>query len=54
MDAVASGASAPDENAGGGRRSRVVLTPRPWRQAGAKYRAGDGGKKGRSPGRARS
>jgi hypothetical protein len=35
------------------RRSRVVLAPRPWRQVGAKYRADDGGKKRRSPGRAR-
>ena len=40
-------------NVRGGRRSRVVLTPRPWRQVGAKYRADDGGKTGRSPGRAR-
>ena len=36
-----------------GRRSRVVLTPRPWRQVGASYRAADGGKQRRSPGRAR-
>ena len=33
MDAVASGDFSPDENACSGRRSRVVLTPRPWRQA---------------------
>jgi hypothetical protein len=33
-----------------GRRSRVVLAPRPWRYVGAKYRAGNGGKKGRFPG----
>jgi len=37
-----------------GRRSRVVLTPRRWRQAGGSNSAGDGGKKARSPGRARS
>ena len=36
-----------------GRRSRVVLTPRRWRQVGGSYSAGDGGKKARSPGRAR-
>ena len=28
-----------------GRRSRVVLTPRRWRQVSEKYLAGDGGKK---------
>src|SRR5207244_9107731 len=33
MDAVASGNSSPDENVRSGRRSRVVLAPRPWRQA---------------------
>jgi len=54
MDAVASGrVFPPDENAVSGRRSRVVPAPRPWRQVGAKYRADDGGKKRRSPGRAR-
>ena len=37
----------------GGRRSRVVLTPRRWSQAGGGNFAGDGGKKARSPGRAR-
>jgi hypothetical protein len=39
-----------------GRRSRVVLTPRRWRQVGddASHHTGDGGKKARSPGRARS
>src|ERR1700732_4999120 len=37
----------------GGRRSRVVLTPRRWRQVCGKCSAGDGGKKARSPGRAR-
>ena len=38
-----------------GRRSRVVLTPRRWRQVGddTPYRADEGGKKARSPGRAR-
>ena len=38
-----------------GRRSRVVLTSRRWRQVGddISYRAGDGGKKARSPRRAR-
>jgi len=35
------------------RRSRVVLAPRPWRYAGGILPAGNGGKKGRSPGRAR-
>src|SRR5262245_54399030 len=34
MDAVASGDPSPDDNARSGRRSRVVLAPRPWRQAG--------------------
>ena len=37
-----------------GRRSRVVLTPRRWRQVGGSDSAGDGGKKARSPGRARN
>jgi hypothetical protein len=36
-----------------GRLRRVVLTPRRWRQAGGGNFAGDGGKKARSPGRAR-
>jgi hypothetical protein len=38
-----------------GRRSRVVLTPRRWRQVGddASHHAGDGDNKARSPGRAR-
>ena len=36
-----------------GRRSRVVLTPRRWRQTGERDFAGDGGKKARSPRRAR-
>jgi hypothetical protein len=39
-----------------GRRRRVVLTPRRWRQVGddASHHADDGGKQARSPGRARS
>jgi hypothetical protein len=37
-----------------GRRSRVVLTPRRWRQVSRKYPRGEGGKKARSPGRARN
>jgi hypothetical protein len=37
-----------------GRRSRVVLTPRRWRQVSRRYPRGDGGKKARSPGRARN
>ncbi len=42
-----------------GRRSRVVLTPRRWRQvlekqASCKLLGGDGGKQARSPGRARN
>src|ERR1700735_5495886 len=37
-----------------GRRSRVVLTPRRWRQASQKCLRGDGGKQARSPGRARN
>ena len=36
-----------------GRRSRVVLTPRRWRQVLRRDPQGDGGKKARSPGRAR-
>jgi hypothetical protein len=36
-----------------GRRSRVVLTPRRWRQVGGRDSADDGGNKARSPGRAR-
>jgi hypothetical protein len=36
-----------------GRRSRVVLTPRRWRQVGGSNSADDGDKKARSPGRAR-
>ena len=45
-DAVdADGAS--DEGARGGRRSRVVLTPRRWRQVGAGNCADDGDKKAR-------
>jgi hypothetical protein len=37
----------------GGRRSRVVLTPRRWRQVGGGNSVSDGGKQARSPGRAR-
>jgi hypothetical protein len=39
-----------------GRRSRVVLTPRRWRQVPRKQKlpGGDGGKQARSPGRARN
>src|SRR3984885_12377438 len=37
-----------------GRQSRVVLTPRRWRQVGGSNSAGDGGNKARSPGRARN
>jgi hypothetical protein len=41
-----------------GRRSRVVLTPRRWRQvlekASCKFLGDDGGNKARSPGRARN
>jgi hypothetical protein len=40
--------------ASGGRRSRVVLTPRRWRQVGWRISVNDGGKQARSPGRARS
>ena len=36
-----------------GRRSRVVLTPRRWRQVSWKYPRGDGDNKARSPRRAR-
>ena len=42
-----------DESKQRGRRSRVVPTPRRWRQVSRKYPRGDGGKKARSPGRAR-
>ena len=40
----------PDEIAGRVRQSRVVLAPRPWRQACEKHLAGDGGKKRRFTG----
>jgi hypothetical protein len=54
MDAAASGGFAcRTKNACSVRRSRVVLAPRPWRQVGAMRLADDGGKKRRSPGRAR-
>jgi hypothetical protein len=42
-----------DERSCSGRRSRVVLTPRCWRQVGGSHSADDGGKQARSPGRAR-
>jgi len=42
-----------DERHGSGRRSRVVLTPRCWRQASEKCLACDGDNQARSPGRAR-
>jgi hypothetical protein len=42
-----------DEQRQGGRRSRVVPTPRRWRQVGGSNSAGDGDKKARSPERAR-
>jgi hypothetical protein len=47
--------TSPDERRHRGRRSRVVLTPRRWRQLGddAAHRTGDGDKKPGSPGRAR-
>ena len=51
-DAVdASGAS--DEGTNCGRRSRVVLTPRRWRQVDGGNSVDDGGNKARSPRRAR-
>src|SRR5215470_12230236 len=53
MDAAASGGFLAGRNVRSGRRSRVVLAPRPWRQVGGRYPAGNGGKKRRSPGRAR-
>jgi hypothetical protein len=43
-----------DEQRQSGRRSRVVLTPRRWRQVVRVESANDGGKRARSPGRARS
>jgi hypothetical protein len=52
-DAVDAAARA-DERRCSVRRSRVVLTPRRWRQVRAEaIRKSDGGKKARSPGRAR-
>src|ERR1700712_2099445 len=42
-----------DEQRGCVRRSRVVLTPRRWRQVRGSHSAGEGGKQARSPGRAR-
>jgi len=44
---------AADERHRSGRRSRVVLTPRRWRQVGGKHPADDGDNKARSPGRSR-
>src|SRR5438270_1731251 len=44
---------AADERHGSGRRSRVVLTPRRWRQASEKCLACDGDNQARSPGRSR-
>jgi hypothetical protein len=63
LDAMDAGGAA-DESATCGRRSRVVLTPRRWRQVSRSamsaltgltrgYPRGDGGKQARSPGRAR-
>ena len=51
-DAMDAG-GATDERVTCGRRSRVVLTPRRWRQVGESDFTGDGGNKARSPGRAR-
>ena len=45
--------SAIDEQRLSGRRSRVVLTPRRWCQVSRSNPRDDGGKKARSPGRAR-
>jgi hypothetical protein len=42
-----------DEQHGCGRRNRVVLMPRRWHQVGGSDSINDGGKKARSPGRAR-
>src|SRR5207302_8980151 len=42
-----------DERRQGGRRRRVVLAPRRWCQVGGSNSADDGGKRARSPGRAR-
>src|SRR5262245_38293623 len=50
MAAVASGMFACQTKRRSGRRSRVVLAPRPWRYVGGKPPAGNGGKKGRFPG----
>src|SRR6202011_4436862 len=41
-------------DAWGGRRSRVILTPRRWRQGLRDDPQDDGGKRARSPGRARN
>jgi hypothetical protein len=45
--------AAHDERRCRGRQNRVVLTPRCWCQVRGASSAGDGGKKARSPGRAR-
>ena len=45
--------SADNERHRCGRRSRVVLTPRRWRQVGERNFTGDGGKNARSPGSAK-
>jgi hypothetical protein len=50
MDAVASGDQFTGRNVRSGRRSRVVLAPRPWRYVGGSFPAGNEGKKGRFPG----
>jgi len=47
------GSFPPDENAGGVRRSRVVLAPRPWRYVGGSLLPATGARKAASPGRAR-
>src|ERR1700688_1593161 len=51
-DAVDAG-SAGDERRESGRQSRVVLTPRRWRQVCGSNSADDGGQRARAPGRAR-
>src|SRR5437868_13564440 len=51
MDAAASGGFIHvRRNARSVRQSRVVLAPRPWRQAALIFQRGHGGKKGRFPG----
>src|SRR6202023_883380 len=53
-NAVAAGCAFDERRLARGRPSRVVLTPRRRRQASQKCLRGDGDKKARSPGRARS